>query len=220
MNDMKPKKLVYGVGINDSDYVVRKSETIGYVSGKLKRKQVWVCHYYKTWKNMLDRCYSAKYQEKQSTYRGCTVSDDWIVFSKFKAWMEKQEFEGKQLDKDLLVEGNKIYSENTCVFVTPMVNTFTVDCGAARGEWLIGADWHKATGKFRSRCSNPFTGKHEHLGYFDCEKEAHETWRKRKLELAHELAAIQADPRIAKALIDRYSNYKNLPTYNKKHNKS
>lgn len=37
------------------------------------------------------------------------------------------------------------------------------------------------------------------------EQEAHEAWLKRKLELAHELAAIQEDPRVAKALTDRYS---------------
>ena len=30
---------------------------------------------------------------------------------------------------------------------------------------------------------------------------------KRKLELAYELAAIQTDERVAKALIDRYTNY-------------
>ena len=35
---MKSKKLVYGVGINDADYVVKKFETIGYVNGKIKRK--------------------------------------------------------------------------------------------------------------------------------------------------------------------------------------
>lgn len=30
-------------------------------------------------------------------------------------------------------------------------------------------------------------------------------WFKRKLELAKELAAIQEDPRVAKALVDRYT---------------
>ena len=35
------KKLVYGVGINDADYVVKKWKTIE-VDGKKKRKLVWV----------------------------------------------------------------------------------------------------------------------------------------------------------------------------------
>lgn len=202
---MRPKKLVYGVGINDAGYVTQRFETIGYVSGEQKQKLVWRCPIYQTWQHMLARCYSSKYQEKKPTYRGCTVSDTWLTFSNFKAWMEKQDFEGKHLDKDLLFEGNKVYSADTCVFVTPSVNTFTIDRGAARGEWMIGASWHKRDGKFQANCKNPFTKKSEHLGLFSCELEAHQAWLKRKLELAHELAAIQTDPRVAKALIDRYS---------------
>ncbi len=202
---MKPQKLVFGVGINDADYVTQKNETIGYVNGKRKLKQVWVCPYYKAWKSMLVRCYSKKYQERKPTYKGCSVSAEWHSFSNFKAWMEKQDWEGKELDKDLLFKGNKVYSAETCVFVTPLVNTFTSDRGAARGEWLIGVCWDKDRKKFMSKCSNPFTKKIEKLGRFTSEQEAHNAWIKRKLELAHELAAIQTDPRVAKALIDRYS---------------
>ncbi len=202
---MRPKRLVCGVGTNDADYVTQKNETIGYVDGKLKLKQVWVCPYYRAWRNMLERCYSAKMQNRYPTYIGCTVSGEWHTFSNFKAWMEKQDFEGKHLDKDLLFEGNKVYSAETCVFVTGSVNNFTIDSGAARGEWQTGVDWYKPSEKFRARCCNPFTKKKDHLGYFTCEQEAHEAWLKRKLELAHELAAIQTDPRVAKALIDRYS---------------
>lgn len=204
---MKPKnkKLVYGVGTNDADYAVAKFETIRCADGKQKRKRVWMCPYYQTWVSMLNRCYSAKSQKRNPTYIGCTVSDDWLIFSNFKAWMKKQQWEGKQLDKDLLFQGNKIYSAETCVFVSPMVNSFTIDRGNDRGRWPIGVSWHKKTGKFRVQCSNPFTKKRGHIGYFDCEQQAHEAWLKRKLELAHELAAIQTDPRVAKALINRYS---------------
>lgn len=202
---MKPKKLVYGVGINDADYVTQKFEHLGYVDGKQKQKLAWKCPYYIRWQSMLKRCYSKKYQEGKPSYIGCTVSEEWLTFSNFKAWMEKQDFEGKHLDKDLLFEGNKVYSADTCVFVSPMVNTFTNDGGAARGEWLIGVCWHKGENKFQSQCNNPFTKKYEHLGLFTCEQQAHEAWLKRKLELAHELAAIQTDPRVAKALVDRYS---------------
>ena len=76
---MKPKKTVYGVGINDADYVVKKLETIGYIGGKRKQKLVWACPYYLAWKNMLERCYSAKLQESYPTYTDCTVSKEWIA---------------------------------------------------------------------------------------------------------------------------------------------
>ena len=206
---MKPKtkKLVCGIGTNDADYVVQKTETIGYVDGKQKQKQVWICAYYRAWKAMLDRCYSTKTQERQPAYKGCSVAEEWLTFSVFKSWMAAQDWEGKQLDKDLLFEGNKIYSSATCTFVTQTVNLFTNDNRAKRGKLLIGACWDKGANKFRASCKNPFTNKLEYLGLFTTEKEAHNAWAKRKLELAHELAAIQTDPRVAKALIDRYSQY-------------
>lgn len=209
MNGRKPKKLVCGVGINDADYVVVKYETIGYANGKQKQKLVWRCHYYTTWKHMLERCYSDKYQEKQPTYKGCSVSADWLTFSNFKNWMEKQDWEGNQLDKDLLFERNKVYSAEACVFVTQAVNNFIIDSGAARGEWLIGVSLHKQTGKFVAMCNNPIIKKYEYLGLFTNELQAHQAWLRRKTELAHELAAIQTDPIIAKALINKYENYNN-----------
>ena len=135
---MNLRRLVNGVGVNDADYVVEKLETTGYVNGKQKQKLVWYCPHYRAWRGMLSRCYSAKYQEKQPTYIGCSVSEEWLTFSNFKAWMEKQKWEGMHLDKDLLIEGNKIYSADTCVFVSPLVNTFINDQMAKRGEWLIG----------------------------------------------------------------------------------
>lgn len=185
---------MYGVGVNDADYAVYK-----YKNGK----RTWMCPYYKTWVNMLKRC-SEKWQERNQTYKGCSASTEWLTFSNFRNWMEKQEWEDLQLDKDLLVEGNKIYSADTCVFVTPMVNSFTLDCRAARGEWLIGVCWNKEKEKFQANCRNPFTGKNENLGRFTCELQAHKAWKARKHELACQLADIQADQRVAEALRIRY----------------
>ena len=132
---------------------------------------------------------------------------EWLTSVCLKNWMMTQDWQDKHLDKDILFEGNKVYSPETCVFVPRMVNNFTNDRDAARGEFLIGVSWHKPTEKFISQCSNPFTKKLDYLGLFDCELEAHEVWIKRKLELAYELA-IQEDSRVAEALINRYSNYK------------
>lgn len=208
IKELGAPKLVFGVGINDADYVVRKWETVGYVDGKQKQELIWICPFYRVWQSMLRRCYSIETQRRNPTYAGCTVSREWLKFSNFRAWMDKQDWEGKQLDKDILIEGNKVYSAEACVFVSGMVNNFTLDSGAARGEWLIGVNWDRGTSKFRSRCCNPFTKKSEHLGLFACELEAHKAWLKRKLELAEELAAIQTDSRVAEALIARYSNYR------------
>ena len=203
-------KLVYGVGVNDAEYVTQKFENFGYVGGKRKQKRIWVCHFYGVWVDMLRRCYSEKFQEKCPTYRGCSVCEGWWLFSNFKDWVEAQDFEGKQLDKDILFPGNKVYSPETCVFTSFIVNTFVIERGKARGEWPIGVSWVKHVQKFQAECNNPFTKKKEYLGLFACQEKAHEAWLTRKLELAKLLAAEQDDPRVAKALIEKYENYKDL----------
>jgi hypothetical protein len=67
-----------------------------------------------------------------------------------------------------------------------------------------------AGGRFRSYCGNPFTGKVEHLGYFNNPEDAHEAWRQRKHELACRYADEQADERVAKALRERFAPNKPL----------
>lgn len=187
-------KLLYGIGVNDAHYAVQPI-----INGKKT-----VCPYYQVWKSMLERSYSEKRQTRNPTYIGCSVCDEWLTFSNFKVWMENQDWQGKQLDKDLLVAGNKVYSPQTCVFIDHMTNSFTIDCGATRGEWPIGVYFNKRDKKFKARCRNPFTKKLEHLGYFTCPDAAHQTWKARKHELALQLADIQPDSRVAQALRTRY----------------
>lgn len=154
---------------------------------------------------MLERCYSDHSFKKYPTYIDCEVCPEWHTFSSFKAWMEAQDWKGKDLDKDLLVAGNKIYSPSACVFVSGQVNAFLLDHAAGRGDLPIGVTWNHKLGKFRAKCNNPFTGKREHLGYFSSPEAAHEAWRCRKHELACIYADQQVDPRIAEALRLRFS---------------
>lgn len=189
------KKLVYGVGVNDST-----EYTYSIINGEKVR-----CKVYKSWTSMLERCYSRKFHEKSPTYIGCIHCDEWKMFSNFKGWIESQDWQGKQLDKDLLITGNKVYSPDKCLLVTPMVNSFITDCGSARGLYPLGVNVCKKTSAFEARCRNPFTNKKEYLGRFSDQNEAHLVWKKRKHELACRLAEIQTDERVAKALCARYA---------------
>lgn len=202
---MVKKKLVHGRGLNDADYVTQKFLTT-YEDGKKKNKLIWACPFYKRWGSMLMRCYSVKHQEKFPTYKGCFVCEEWLTFSNFKAWMEKQDWEGRQLDKDVLEVGNKVYSPETCLFVDRKVNLFLVDSKKTRGCFMIGVCLEKVSNKFMATC-NDGSGKKKYLGLFDTELEAHLAWLKCKQEIARQLAAEQTDPRVAKALIERYENY-------------
>jgi hypothetical protein len=103
---------VYGVGfIGDGPYKT-------YENGK--RTKV-----YTTWHTMLQRCYDEKFQEKHPTYKDCTVVDEWHNFQNFGQWFEDnypQDGKDYQLDKDRLVNGNKVYGPITCCFLTPQKN--------------------------------------------------------------------------------------------------
>lgn len=193
------KDLVHGVGINDAIYSVTANKV---VDGR--KTQSWICPIYLAWRSMIGRCYSDLCQEKHPTYRGCSVSAEWLTFSKFHSWMSVQDYAGNHLDKDILVPGNKVYSEESCVFVSPKLNTFLNSLSASRGQWPIGVYCHKPSGKFNALCRNPFTGKQESLGLFESPEEAHEKWRARKHQHACSYADIQTDPRVAAALRVRF----------------
>ena len=100
---------------------------------------------------------------------------------------------------------SKLYSPETCAFVLQATNNFVIASDACRGEYPIGVDLFKPTGKYRAKCNNPFTRELEYLGLFSTPEEAHETWRKRKHELAQLVAAKESDPRVVEALKKRYS---------------
>lgn len=114
-------KLLFGKGYNDLEDITQKSKRI---NGK--EVVFWRDPYYDRWTNMLRRCYSENYQRRFPTYKGCSVCDEWLTFSNFRAWMETQDWEGKELDKDLLSGVSKIYSPSTCGFVGKDLNNYII----------------------------------------------------------------------------------------------
>jgi hypothetical protein len=183
------KKMIYGVGINDANYTTRTS--------------TWTCPYFRKWKDMLCRCYSDYEIARHPPYANCYVIEEWKYFTKFKIWMETQDWEEKQLDKDLLFPNNKEYGPETCVFVSNVVNVFITE---KSGQDLpVGVSKHKD--RYQSRCGTLGKGQ-KYLGIYDTADEAHGVWLNFKLEQAKILAAQQTDDRVAKALINRYERYK------------
>jgi len=106
----KLKPTSFGVGfIGDGPYKSR--------SGKGFSKQ------YQSWQSMLHRCYCPIYQKRAPTYKGCSVDKGWHDFQSFAKWFDENHIKGYQLDKDIKIKGNKIYSPKTCCFVSPQKNT-------------------------------------------------------------------------------------------------
>ena len=77
---------------------------------------------YNAWAAMLQRCYDSKLHLRNPTYKECSVIEEWYNFQNFAGWFEKNYIDGYQLDKDLLIKGNKIYSPETCCFVPKEIN--------------------------------------------------------------------------------------------------
>lgn len=204
----RPRGIILGIGINDADYNVCIMETIGRrENGGYIQKCVWMCPFYSTWRNMVKRCYCAAAYNKDKQYKDCVVYEPWLTFSKFKAWMVTQDWEGKVLDKDLLVKGNKIYGPDTCIFISQTINIFIAERHTKR-DLPVGVTLdmrYKACYLAQGRTSTNEKGKY--LGRFKTPEEAHMAWLKEKLEAAKILAAEQSDKRVADALIYRYENY-------------
>lgn len=194
------RKLVRGIGINDADSPVARYELIG-----VKFKKVWRCPFYSKWEHMLERCYGKTYHDTNPSYIGCSVDQAWHTFSVFKRWMETQDWHGKELDKDLIDRGNRVYSPDKCIFISPELNKFMTASDASRGLMPMGVGIKRSTGKLYARCCNPFTGTQEKIGSFICEIEAHARWQSRKHEHALVLASMEKDERIASALRTRYA---------------
>ena len=172
-----PRNPVFGIGVNDAHYATQPR-----VNGKQIRDPA-----YRTWVNMLVRAYNQKYHAAHPTYSDVTVSKEWHSFSAFRAWWLDNHLDGLNLDKDLLVVGNREYSHRSCIYIPQWLNKFTTDSGAARGELPIGVSLYKPTGKYKSECCNPITGKRHRLGYFTTPEAANSAWLKCKLELADQL---------------------------------
>ena len=184
---------VYGVGVLGTKY----QPTINGV----KTKE------YDLWQSMLQRCYSNTYKKKRPTYEGCEVSDNFKSYEYFYEWCHKQIGFGNEswhLDKDLLIKGNKVYSEDSCIFIPQEINSLLVKCTASRGKYLIGVCWHKTNKAFISRV-NKNKGKREHLGLFNTEIEAFNAYKTAKESFIKEQAEkwkSKIDERAYQALIN------------------
>lgn len=91
---------------------------------------------YNAWHNMIQRCYSEKYQEKYPYWKDCTVVDDWLNFQNFAGWFYLNYIEGFDLDKDMQIKGNRVYGPQACKFIPKSENRL------ARG---------KPTGQYQKR---------------------------------------------------------------------
>lgn len=202
MEQEKLNRFIYGVGVNDADYKVRENNRI-------------ICPYFAKWVGIIHRGFSANWKTRHPSYFDTSVCEEWLTFSNFKAWMEKQNWKGLELDKDLLIKGNKEYGPNACTFVPKYVNVFLTQVYKKNGI-PIGVKYKngKMGPRYYARSGSI------HLGTFYNALDAHRAWQFAKI-LAFEpiLARYRKDDsyseQVEEALIlrlkdiqDDYNNYR------------
>lgn len=89
---------------------------------------------YSRWAGMINRCYN-KGIDSYKSYgaKGVTVCDEWRDFQAFAKWFYQNYRHGLELDKDIKVDGNKVYGPETCVFASREENQSAIK----RGESFI-----------------------------------------------------------------------------------
>ena len=183
-------KLHYGIGFNSGEtYKVSENRRA-----------------YKVWRNMLERCYSPRYQSRYPTYIGCSVHSDWHDFQVFAEWFLNHDYVdlGYQLDKDLLFPKNKMYESSKCCLVPRQINSLLLDNRASRGELPQGVCLKKRDNTYMA--SLRLSGVNTHLGYFDCPTEAYQVYKTAK-EANVKRMALEWQDRIADNVFQALMNW-------------
>jgi hypothetical protein len=152
---------------------------------------------YKTWLNLLGRCY--KDNKRPITYKDCTVDERWHDFQVFGKWFEEnynpETMQGWQLDKDILVKGNKIYSPENCCFVPQEINTLFRQ--GFKSKYQCSTGIFKQCDKFTSMYRGTYLGK------FNTPEEAFEVYKTTKEQYLKEVADYwknTIDPKVHQAM--------------------
>lgn len=110
---------------------------------KIKLTNSQLAHMYA---HMMERCYDQNYLNRKPSYQGCSICEEWYnpdfagkrltqeknpYRASFYEWCRQNfyciDIKGQptvNLDKDIKVKGNKVYSPETCLFVPKSVNNF------------------------------------------------------------------------------------------------
>ena len=180
---------VYGVGVVGKNFDKGESHSLTY----------------NTWNGMLQRCYDPKLKNKRPSYLMCEVDKNFLNYEYFKEWCHNQKGFGKKgfaLDKDILIKGNKLYSEDTCCFVPTEINSMIAGL-SSKGDKVTGIYQNCKNGNWY--LNTDYQNGHKKRGVFSDLKEAELEYLKLKTENIKSVAEkwkSQIDIRVYNALIN------------------
>ena len=137
-------------------------------------------------------------------YKDCTLDPRWYRLSAFHDWIQEWDWEGKILDKDILVPGNKLYGPDTCMMVSPSVSSFftTGDSSNPYPQGVFDASKKSATKPYGAVCK--FDRKQMCGGFHATIEEAQETFKEMKISCLVKLIERETDPRVKSVLENLY----------------
>jgi len=159
---------------------------------------------YNRWRHMLYRAYSDEYKSKNPTYENITVCEDWLNLQNFAKWYSNQPNAGRRgfdLDKDLIVLGNKEYGPEVCSFVPCQINSLLNDCGRASGKLPRGVCVNNKG--FSAQVS--INGERKRFGTYKTPEEAHEVYKMEKekqVKIVAERYKSELHPKVYENLMD------------------
>lgn len=106
-------KSVYGMGFYG----------VGLHKARINNKKT---EQYIKWFSMFERCYNVEIHKREPQYINCEVSNEFCNFQNFANWYDKKIYKSTyelELDKDLLIKGNKVYKPDACCFIPKEINT-------------------------------------------------------------------------------------------------
>lgn len=176
-------------------YVVGIDDHVGQIIIKGKRVKS-----YFIWCGFLERCYSKtpKNLLRNRVYKDCSVCEEWLTYSKFKLWYDvnypNNPSVSWNLDKDILVRGNKIYGPEYCRFIPQRINKLITNNKERRGKCKIGVSYYEDDAKFSATISifDETTKRKKciRIGKYDTEQEAYLTYKKHKEEYIKTVAEL------------------------------
>lgn len=147
---------------------------------------------YRRWHYIMNRCYSKAMHELQPEYEGCTVCEEWLNYSNFKLWYDENSVWWKSfdevfdIDKDILIKGNKVYSSETVCFVPKIINSLFVRTVKSDREYPLGVYYEKDKNKYRACMA--FMGQNIKLGTFDSVENAFARYKEYKEDFIRDMA--------------------------------
>lgn len=161
---IRPSEHLKGRGCNKCYWLKQKVNSVGGVCdivshNKIDKKA------YDLWYSMLSRCKISK------SYINCSVCDEWMIYSNFKKWFDKNYIEGYAMDKDLFSNGNKLYSPDTCCFIPVRLNSLLALSKKKTNNMPLGVYSSKTkTTRYRSHFIH--NSKRIHIGSYKSREDA------------------------------------------------